>query len=361
MKKKILFILPNLNSGGAERVISLLCNNLSRDKFEVVLSVLKKEGMFLRQISKDVKIIGLKKEHVRNSFFEIRKLIIQEKPDIVFSTLSHLNLFLAIFKFLLPKEVIYMGRESSIVSESIASENSKIKQIIMSKLYIFFYNKLEYIICQSKYMADDLIKNYKVEKSKIRIINNPVDIEKIESLSSEKIEIKINRDKINLVTVGRLTPVKQYCYLLDMFSKLDMKKYHLYIIGDGTERNVIENKIKKLGLENNVSLLGNRENPFSIEKQCDIFILTSKYEGFPNSVLEALALGLPILTLKSPGGILEIIKDGENGYFFEDRNFEEKLEKILEIDKKNLKSVVENYKIKKILEEYTELFYEKSF
>lgn len=356
MKIKILFIVPSLNSGGAERVISLLCNNLNKNKFEIILGVLKKEGIFLEQISKDVKIVDLKEKHVRNSFFKIKKLILQEKPNIVFSTLSHLNLFISIFKFLLPKNPIYIGRESSIVSETLKEE--KLKKVIFKKLYTIFYSNLDYIVCQSEYMANDLMENYKIKKSKIKVINNPIDIKKIRYLSEEKSEIEVDKNKINLITVGRLNPVKQHDYLIDMFSKLDEKQYHLYIIGEGSEKIRIEKRIKELGLEENVTLLGKKKNPFSIVKQCDIFILTSKYEGFPNVVLEALALNLPILSLRSPGGILEIIKEGDNGYFFEGENFENNIRKVLKIKRNKLKYSIKKYSLKKIIKEYTEFFIE---
>lgn len=356
MKIKILFIVPSLNSGGAERVISLLCNNLNKNKFEIILGILKKEGIFLEQISKEVKIIDLKEKHVRNSFFKIKKLIIQEKPDIVFSTLSHLNLFIAIFKFLLPKDSIYIGRESSIVSETL--KEKKFKRIIFEKLYRIFYSNLDYIVCQSQYMADDLIENYKIKKAKIKVINNPVDIEKIRYLAEEKSEIEIDKNKINLITVGRLNPVKQYDYLIDMFSKLDKKQYHLYIVGEGSEKIRIEKRIKELGLEENVSLLGRKKNPFSIVRQCDIFILTSKYEGFPNVVLEALALNLPILSLKSPGGVLEIIKEGENGYYFEEKDLEEKIQKVLLMNKDKIIKNIMKYDKNRIINKYEdEIFY----
>ena len=358
MKIKILFIVPSLNSGGAERVISLLCNNLNKNKFEIILGVLKKEGIFLEQISKDIKIVDLKEKHVRNSFFKIKKLIIQEKPDIVFSTLSHLNLFISIFKFLLPKNSIYIGRESSIISED--KKKKKFGKFILEKLYTIFYKKLDYIICQSSYMANDLIENYKVKKSKIKVIGNPVDIEKILFLSEEKTEVIVSKEKINLVTIGRLEPVKQHCYLIDMFSKLDKKLYHLYIIGEGSEKIRIEKKIKELGLEKNISLLGRKKNPFSIIKQCDIFILTSKYEGFPNVVLEALALNLPILSLKSPGGVLEIIKEGKNGYFFEEKTFKKKILKILKINKNQISRSIVNYKKNKIIKEYEKQLFDIS-
>lgn len=193
MKKKVLFLVPSLNSGGAERVISILCNKLNKEKFEVVLYPLRKEGIFLNMISRDIKIIDLRVNHVRNAFFKIKKVIREENPDIVFSTLSYLNIFIAIFRFLLPKNIIFIGRESSIVSEVLSENNLENK--IFKLLYKYFYSNLNYIVCQSQYMASDLIDNFKIEKDKIRVINNPLDIEKIKVLSKIEIE-KLKENKI---------------------------------------------------------------------------------------------------------------------------------------------------------------------
>ncbi|UYI79860.1 MAG: glycosyltransferase [Fusobacterium varium] len=355
MKKKIVFILPSLNSGGAEKVIVSLCNNLNYEKFEIVLVVLNKEGIFKKQLKDSYKTIDLKCPRVRNIFFKIRKIIYEEKPDIVFTTLGHLNLFFGIFRWTFSKKIKFIGREATVVSEHY--KGKKIKNIIFRVLYRLFYSNLDNVIAQCDYMKSDLIKNFKVNSEKIKVINNPLDIDGIRILSEKEAE-KLLGEKI-LLTIGRLNKVKQHKIMIELFSKLDFQKdYKLYIMGEGEEKENILKFIREKKLENCVVLLGKKNNPFSYIKQANIFLLTSKYEGFPNVALEAMALNIPVLSFKSPGGILEILKEGENGYFINRDNFKEKLELAFKLDKDQIGKTVEKYRISKIIKEYEDFFME---
>jgi glycosyltransferase involved in cell wall biosynthesis len=353
MKKKIVFILPSLNSGGAEKVIVSLCNNLDYEKFEIVLVVLNKEGIFKKQLGDSYTVIDLKCPRVRNIFFKIRKIIQKEKPDIVFTTLGHLNLFFGIFRWTFSKKIKFIGREATVVSEHY--KGKKIKNIIFRILYRLFYNNLDNVIAQCDYMKNDLVKNFKVNEKKIKVINNPLDIDGIRALSKKEVE-KLQGEKI-LITVGRLNEVKQHKIMVELFSKFDLQEnYRLYIIGEGEEKENILKIITEKNLNNSITLLGKKDNPFSYIKQASVFLLTSKYEGFPNVALEAMALSIPVLSFKSPGGILEILKEEKNGYFVNENNFKEKLDLVSKLEKTQIKETVEKYRISKIIKKYENFF-----
>ena len=144
--------------------------------------MITKEGKFLDDIPTHVNLIDLDAKRVRNSIFKIIKIINILKPDIVFSTLGHLNLLISIIRPFLSKEIIFIGRESNTVS--VINKQSKYPKFF-DFLYRNFYNNFEHIVAQAQYMKKDLVENYKIDEKKITVINNPIDFKKVNLLSKE--------------------------------------------------------------------------------------------------------------------------------------------------------------------------------
>jgi glycosyltransferase involved in cell wall biosynthesis len=351
--KKLMLIVPSMRGGGSERVMSILANNLDRNKFDITLVLLKNEGPYLDDLKSDIKIIDLNSNKARYGIFKLFKLIRTSKPDIVFSTLGHLNILIAILKLFLSKDIKYIARESSIPSKS-HSKTGKGK--ILKILYKLFYNKFDLIISQSEYMKSDLINHYNINENKISIINNPVDIKKINYLSKESIE-NFDKNKINLLAVGRLNKVKRFNLLINLMSKLN-DSFHLTIVGSGYEENTLRKKIKDLNLEKSIDLIGFKSNPYKYMSNADILLMSSEYEGFPNVVLEANACGIPVFGFNCPGGISEIIEDGVNGILIENDNLDLMRKTLNSYDIKNFNSLVikqkieERYSLESIISKY---------
>lgn len=313
--KKILFISTTLGVGGAERILSYLLNYFVEDKDKkIILLLLKKEGnSFLNYLSPQIEVINLDiKCRVRYAIIPILKKIITIKPDLCFIGLEKLNIMLSFFlPFLKLWKIKFVVRETIVLSQQYNSKNPFIKLS-----YKLFYNLYDSIISQSKDMNDDLIKVWGIKKKKMNLINNPIDIENVIKNSNEPTRFYLDKsdNKINLAAIGRLEYQKGYDILIKRMYELKPNlPFNLYILGEGKLRSSIEEEIKKFELEANIKLLGYQNNPYSILKQMDGIILSSRYEGFPNVLLEANALGKPIFTNKCPGGINEIIIEGING------------------------------------------------
>lgn len=359
-KKKIFLIIPSLNRGGAERVTSILANNLDKKKFDINLILLEKRGSYLNDLNKNINIIDLKIKNVRKSVKPIISIIRKEKPNLVFSTLGHLNLMLMMFKFLMPKKTKFIGREASI--PSILNKKEKYPKIF-DFLYKILYPKFDKIICQSNYMKKDLVVNYKILSEKIEVINNPLDFQNIEK------KIKLDKNPFNsniknIVAIGSLEEVKGYDILITSISKINRNDFKLSIIGSGSKEYALRELIKKLNLEKKIELLGFKENPYIYMKFADIGILSSKFEGFPNTVLETLACRTPVIAFKCPGGVEEIILDNINGWFVKQNDIEElanTIEKHLDtkLDKEKIyRSVYNKYNLKYIINKYETIFME---
>jgi len=349
VKKKILFIVPSMRGGGSERVISILLKYLNRDKFDITLVLLKKEGQYLDNLPKDLKIVDLNVKQARYALFKIIKQIKIQKPDIVFSTLGYLNVLMSTIRPFFSKKIKFIARESSIVSINNQQEEFR---SLFDFLYRKFYKNFDLIISQSKFMKDDLVKNYFIAENKIKVINNPVDIEKINQLSSEKID-----SEIELLAIGRLDKNKNFKDIIKALPQLNKK---LTILGDGYEKETLQKLANSISAD--VEFLGFQDNPYKYMKNAKLLIITSLYEGFPNVVLEANACGLPVVAFNCPGGTAEIIEDGLNGFLVECGDIDKLVEKMnissqYSWNCKQIKSYIkEHYAVKKIIKEYEDTF-----
>lgn len=358
VKKKILFIVPSLSGGGSERIISIIFNFLNRKKFEPILVLLKNEGPYLEDIPKDIQIIDLQATQARYAIIKIIRTIKQVKPDIVFSTLGYLNILIAMIKPFLSKDIIFIARESNTVSVQNKQEKYP---VLFDLLYKVFYNNFDKIISQSDYMKKDLIDNYNIMKDKIEVIYNPVNITKIETLANENMTNFYKNDKFNLLTVGRLDYQKGYDLLIEAMRKLD-KKFYLTILGQGEDAAKLEQLAKSFDIEDNITFAGFQSNPYIYMIHADLFILSSRYEGLPNVVLEANACGTPVVAFNCPGGIGEIIENGVNGFLCECENIDELAEKINKasshnFDKNKIKRLTKNkYDANTIIKYYEKIF-----
>lgn len=310
-KIKLCIIVPGLNCGGSERFISILCNHINTSVFNVELYVLDGRETFYQIINPDVKVHLLNIKNVRKSLLPIIKIIKKSNPDILFTVSNHLNVFIAIFKFLLPGNIKLVARESSIVSIN----NKRVKY---GKLYEWlvktYYKNIDNIICQSLYMQNDLINNFCIKKRQTVVIYNPVG--EINTNNSNDIVKKISKYKF--LTVGRLSEEKGIDRLLIGLSLLNID-YAYYIIGEGPEKNRLLNIVRELRMENKVFFQGRKLYPYQSMQDTDLFLMGSYYEGLPNVLLEAGMLGIPVVAYEAPGGITEIIIEGVNGFLVNEK------------------------------------------
>lgn len=317
-----MFILPDLETGGAERIVTTIANHLSRDRFEPKILLLRKQGGYLDFLKKDIEIIDLNIERIRNSLKPILSQIYRRKPDIVFSGFGEVNAYLSLFIKVFPK-IKFIARETNVVSEHVTR-----KEI---KFFYNFYNNYQQIIAQSDDMMNDLVHNFNIKKHKITKINNPVDFDFI----NEKLLISTKPESFqynykNVVAIGNLSARKGFDNLLKVFSRLKNEKIILHILGDGRDRELLNQMKDFLGLKK-VVFHGRQENPYQFLKFADLFILSSRYEGFPNVLLEAGACGTYSLANNCRGGINEIIQDRINGEISDIENYEDFSQKIMQI------------------------------
>ncbi len=308
-KIKLAIVIPNLYKGGAEKVLVNFVNNLDYSKYEPLIFCLKKEGDLIAAVNSQVVIEDLNSPRVYFSIWQIRKYLKKHKPDVLIGWMGHVNAVLAFYKFWLPSKLVLICRESSIPSKFI-------KYYRAPGLFRFLYrflNRYDGIICQSDAMKQDLVKNFGVTQSKIEVINNPVVVSADTNEISKEVETFIENAEKVLLFVGRFSAEKRISLLSDVMMVLP-EGYKLILIGYGPQEATIRKEVNDKKLTHRIHLVTDCSNPAAFYERADCLLLTSAFEGFPNVVLEANALGCPACIYKTVGGAAEIITS-ENGIY----------------------------------------------
>lgn len=365
--KNILFVAISLGEGGTEKVITDIITHLDSKKYEISLALFEQKGHYLPLIPDYVRIYNLKKKS-RYGFFKLiflsSGLFKKVKPDVVISFLAYANVVVLIAKLLSGCKFTLIINERTYLSYATLHQRlSRIKYL----LYRFLFNRADFIVVPSVDMKKDLLKEFNTSQDKIRIIYNPVDLDKIKKLKKEEIEdSRIKACQSYIVAVGRLEGVKGYTYLLEAYSRIYKKiDEKLVILGTGEDEEKLRSLASKLGIRDHVVFMGFQKNPYKFMNRASIFVLSSLLEGFPNVILEAMACGVPVISTDCLSGPREIITSGQSGILVPPANAEAlskamlsllRDENLQEKFSKEGEKRVEDFRIDKILPQFEELF-----
>jgi glycosyltransferase involved in cell wall biosynthesis len=320
-KLHILFHTSTLGGGGAEKHLQRVMNHLDRETFRVSLAVVKGSGEFEQTLAGDVtkhhltqngagssSTIGMLK-----SIRPLRRVIETEQPDLLFSVIELANfasVFAAHKTSPAPKVVIGVQTPPSIAYHHTIHPISR----LIFRLIPRVYAHADRLVALSKGVADDLTLVASATRGRVEVIHNAGVDADLRDQSNEAICADDLPGRPLLVACGRLKALKGFDYLLDALVMVrKVVPANLCIIGEGGERSALEARIKRLGLQSCVRLLGFQENPFKYMAAADVFVHSSLYEGFGNVIVEAMACGAPVVATDCPHGPREIIEDGRNG------------------------------------------------
>ncbi len=297
--------MPSLSGGGAEKVMLCLLQNMARCQFDLSLAVLDKSGSYLNDLPGDIPVYDLHCQRVRYALPRIVRLIREVQPEVVLSTLGHLNIALLMLRGFLPKGTKLLVREANTVSYMLQDWQFSRFWVF---LYKYFYPGADMIISQSSYMRQDLIENIGVPTQRIMTIYNPVDIGRISSMAQAENPYPAGGHP-NIVWVGRLTANKGPHQIIKAMPELLHKhpRAHLWLIGEGQLRQELSHLGRILNIQEHIHFAGFQANPYTWMHHADLMVLSSVYEGLPNVLLEAIACQCPVISLLHPGGTQEII------------------------------------------------------
>ena len=329
--KDILFILPKFSGGGAERVTLNLLAELYNRGYSVGIVVFDSSGPLLSMVPDNVPVYNLNTYILRRSVVLLVKKIRELSPKAVFSTLGYVNVTLLAISWLLPRKTKIWIREANLPSISL-SNNAHPRA--MTILYKLLYKKSDKLICTSTRMRNEFILDFLIPEHIIEILPNPIDTEAIRiSALPEK---RFDKGGICYIASGRLTLQKGFDRLLYWFSELENKKSTLSILGQGSLKDELIKQTRILNIQDRVKFVGFCNNPWQWYSGADVFLLSSRWEGMPNSALESLVCGTPVISTKESGGINDIAEQSEGDsvtIVTNDRQFIDAMNKVKNKDK----------------------------
>lgn len=300
--KRYIFFIGTLGSGGAERVVSILSKKMAEQGLPVEILTYYDYPIFY-EIHPDVKITSVEslsgEKNKISNFLWLRRYI-KQNAKIVISFLAPFNIMAIAAK---------IGTGIPII---VADRNDPAKvptNAAIRKLRDFLYMFANGIVLQTE--KNKAYFNSIIQK-KSKVIYNPVNMGKYAGISLEE------RKEKKIVTAGRLMPQKNQKLMINVFAEI-VKRYpehKLYIYGEGPSREELELLIKKLELEDSVVLAGSVTDLHEQIKDAQIFVLSSEYEGMPNALIEAMCMGIPVISTKVSGAT-DLIKNNENGLLVE--------------------------------------------
>ena len=311
-KKRLSVFLHGLYEGGAERTMLNLAKGMTGLGYSVDLVLARATGPFLSQVPAEVRIVDLKSSRVLFSLQALTHYIQSEDPDALLSGIDYTNIIA-----LWARRIARKTTRLVVVEHNTSSKRMKQMPFyyrrVLPKLIRLFYPWANCIVAVSQGVADDLAMSTGLQRDHIRIINNPVITQDLRKKSRETLEhpwFQAGQPPL-LIAVGRLSAQKDYPNLIKAFAKVRTNRaVRLIILGEGEDRQILEKLVDELGLSDDVSMPGFIENPYPYMIKASVYVLSSRWEGLPTVLIEALFCGIPIVSTDCPSGPREILKDG---------------------------------------------------
>jgi len=313
--KRVALFLPFLGGGGAEQVMVNLARGFVRRGLMVDLVLAKAEGPYLAQAPSGVRVVDLGVHRVLASLPKLVRYLRRERPQALLPTLGHANVVALWAKWLSRMPVRVVVREASTVSMS-ASNALTLRGRVMPQIMRWFYPWADMVIAVSRGVADDLIQTLDLHPEKVQVIYNPVVTSDLLEKAQEPVDHPwfTSGEPPVILGVGRLTKAKDFPTLIRAFALVRQERdARLVILGEGEEWPHLEALIRELGLEKYTDLPGFVENPFKYMTRASLFVLSSAWEGFPNVLVEAIAVGTPVVSTDCRSGPSEILEGGKWG------------------------------------------------
>ena len=198
MKRRIVFVLPSFNVGGAEKVTINIVRQIDPKDYEITLVVLNNEGPLVDEVPAHVEIISLETQRLRYSLFGLAKVLMEVKPHFAFTTIGYMNMSIITITRLLRLETKIVVREASTPSMYL-SELTQSRRVMYRWLYRILYPRADLIVAQCDYMKEDLVRNFGLDEDKVVRIYNPVDVDAVRERSREFFPDEFLPNNVNIV------------------------------------------------------------------------------------------------------------------------------------------------------------------
>jgi glycosyltransferase involved in cell wall biosynthesis len=318
-RRRVSFVLPSLNGGGAERAAVQVLNGLAADKWDRSMFLFERTGPYLADLDPSIALTSSPSPSRVERWQALRRFVKEGEPHVVVAFLSFATALSAARAAQTGARVVFNQQTpmTAFLGDADYEWGHGWRRTVFTATSRLTYSAADLIVATSNGVAEDLTKNFGVNPDAIQVVPNPVDLDAVRSRAGEAVEIDVDRETPVIVAAGRLADAKNYPLLIDAIAVLRRTlPVRLLILGQGELEQSLRRHIADRQLEGAITLLGFQRNPWKYIARADVFALSSHYEGFGNVLIEAMAVGVPVVATAS-AGTRDIINHGVDGLLVE--------------------------------------------
>lgn len=312
---KLAIYLPSLAGGGAERAMLNLAQGLTERGCAVDLVLARAQGPYLKEVDEPIQLVDLQASRVLTSLPRLARYLQREQPVALISALNYANVVAIWARRVAGVSSRVLVNEQNTISRS-APSSRRWRQRMVPHLVKRFYPWADYVIGNSTGVATDLREVTGLPAERVKILYNPVVTPDVKRKAREPLShpwFEEGQPPV-IVAVGRLTKQKNFPGLVRAFARVRQdRSARLMILGEGVDRPVLEDLVRQLDVEDDVALPGFVDNPYAYVSRAALYVLSSRWEGLPTVLIEALYCGPPIVATDCPSGPKEILENGRHG------------------------------------------------
>ena len=312
---RIAVFLPSLRGGGAERVMLNLAKGFHEKGVQTDMVLAQAEGPYLDDVPASISVVDLQAPRVRHALRPLITYLKQTKPVAVLSSMGHANIIALLARQLSGASSRVVVTLHNTMSQKMTAQSVGLRTFgpLFERI---FYMWADAVVAVSHGVADDACLVTGFPRERMQVIYNPVITDELYRRADEEVThpwLQPGQPPV-LVSVGRLNRQKDYGHLIRTFAEVQRQMpARLIILGEGEERSMLEGMVAELDLKDSVALPGFVPNPYAFMKRSAAFVLSSRWEGLPTVLIEALAIGVPVVATDCPSGPYEILKGGALG------------------------------------------------
>ena len=316
-RQHLLIVRPTLGTGGADRVTLTLLRTLPREDFDVRLALMRSEGPWREHVPDDVDVTDLRAGGLSTSVGPVHRLLLRTRPDVVLVTCGGMSIPVTLAWLALTAR----DRPRLVLSErnALFHGGKTMKRLALTAWKRALFPLADCVTAVSEGVAREVERDLRVPADRVVVTNNPVVDDDVRAQANAPLSHPFfEGDRPVVLAVGRLVREKGFDVLLDAFASVrartTSRRPRLVILGEGPLRAQLEARARTLGIHDDVSMPGFDANPFKYMSRAAVFVLSSRNEGLPGSLIQAMACGAPAISTDCPFGPVEVIdRPGTNG------------------------------------------------
>ena len=333
MNKKIVFVIPSLGKGGAERSLLNFVSGIEKlENIAITIIVLNKWDHEYNIFSKDVSVVklGVRRTILPGSWIKLIKCVNKINPDILIGWSFIPNIILTLFrKFIKAKKLYISERDATL--HTVRYHTKGVINNLLPRIQKKLYVKADGIILNSQQNLIMYRRFLKKQDSFFYFLPNAIPSSTIYKREPDTNKIFDTTTPFKILIVGRMEYQKGFDLVLDALSKISFKNFILYAIGNGTEFETLKKKAKDLHISDKIEWLGDQVKPGKYYENCDLLIFSSRHEGFPNVLLEGMSYGIPVVTSNCFTGPVEMTENGKLALLFKSESLDDLVLKLKEL------------------------------